>query len=163
MREIWKPNVTVAAVVELNGSYLMVEEETRDGLKLNQPAGHLEPCESPFQAVIRETSEETMRDFAPVGLLGIYMSRFRPSSISPASADVTYLRFAFVGTVGEPIAGRRYDAGIVRTLWMTVDEVRASADRHRSPLVLRCVEDHAGGKALAPLDTIYLDPSVCAQ
>ena len=161
MRKIWKPNVTVAAVVELNGCYLLVEEQTRDGLKLNQPAGHLEPCESPVQAVIREAFEETMRDFAPVGLLGIYMSRFRPSP-DPASDDVTYLRFAFVGSVSEPIAGRRYDAGIVRTLWMTVDEVRASVARHRSPLVLRCIEDHAGGKPLAPLDMIYLDPSVCA-
>ena len=73
--------------------------------------------------------------------------------------DVTYLRFAFCGSVGEPLADRALDAGIVRTLWLTRDDVRASAARHRSPLVLRCIEDHLAGRRHA-LDLVTTDPSV---
>jgi len=152
----WKPAVTVAAIVEHGGRFLLVEEETPEGLQLNNPAGHLDPGESPLQAVVRETLEETTRDFVPGAFLGVYVARF----VRPALAeDVTYLRLAFSGTVGEAIAGRTLDAGIVRTLWMTADEVRATSTRHRSPLVLRCIEDHLAGRQF-PLDTIQVDDSL---
>lgn len=152
----WSPSVTVAAIIERDGRYLLVEEDTPEGLCLNNPAGHLDPGESPQQGAVRETLEETAREFAPEALVGVYLSRFtRPAT----GEDVTFLRFAFCGTVGEPIAGRALDAPIRRTLWMTLDEIRASQARHRSPLVLRCIADHAKGQRHA-LDLVTVDPSV---
>jgi ADP-ribose pyrophosphatase YjhB (NUDIX family) len=154
--ERWKPSVTVAAVIERDGRYLLVEEETPEGLKLNNPAGHLDPGESPQQGVQREALEETARVFLPDCLVGVYLSRFR----RPArDEDVTYLRLAFGGTAGEADPARALDDGIVRTLWMTLDEVRASRDRHRSALVQRCIEDHAAGLRY-PLAVVSTDPTV---
>ena len=152
----WSPSATVAAVIERDGRYLLVEEHTPEGLKLNNPAGHLDPGESPLEGVVREALEETARRFEPEALLGVYLSRF----VRPASGeDVTYLRFAFCGTVGEPLPGRTLDEGIVRTLWLNPDEIRAAADRLRSPLVLRCIEDHLCGRRY-PLAAITTDASV---
>jgi ADP-ribose pyrophosphatase YjhB (NUDIX family) len=152
----WKPSVTVAAIVEHAGRFLLVEEETSEGLRLNNPAGHLDPGESLQQAVEREMLEETARAFTPEGLVGVYLTRFRRPS---TGEDVTYLRFAFRGTVGEPLPGRKLDDGIVRTLWLTPDELRASSARHRSPLVLRCVEDHLAGR-MYPLALLQADASL---
>ena len=152
----WSPSTTVAAIIEHAGRYLLVEEHTPEGLKLNNPAGHLDPGESPQQGVVREALEETARVFEPQALVGVYLSRFvRPST----GEDVTYLRFAYCGTVGEPLPGRTLDTGIVRTVWMTPEEVRASVDRHRSALVLRCIEDHLAGRRF-PLDLVTTDASV---
>jgi len=154
--ERWKPSVTVAAVIEDRGRFLLVEEQTPEGLMFNNPAGHLDPGESPLEAVVREALEETARAFEPEALLGLYMARFqRPAR----HEDVTYLRLAYTGRVGEPIPGRALDRGILRTLWMTLEELRATAARHRSPLVLRCVEDHLAGRRL-PLDAIHVDGSL---
>ena len=160
MTERWKPSVTVAAVIERRdgdtGRFLLVEEHTPEGLKINNPAGHLDPEESPEQGVIREVLEETARVFTPDRLVGVYLSRFqRPAT----GADVTYLRFAYGGTVGEPDAARALDDGIVRTLWMTLPELRASRARHRSPHVLGCIEDYVAGRR-CPLATVTTDPSV---
>jgi hypothetical protein len=106
--------------------------------------------------VCREALEETGRPFEPTCLLGVYLSRFqRPAT----GEDVTYLRLAYAGTCGEPEAGRTLDEGIVRTLWMTPEEVRASAERHRSSLVLRCIEDHLAGQRF-PLEVIHTDAAV---
>jgi 8-oxo-dGTP pyrophosphatase MutT (NUDIX family) len=160
----WKPSVTVAAIIERDGQFLLIEEHTPEGLRLNNPAGHLDPGESPQAGCVREALEETARRFVPAALVGIYLSRFqRPAKndVDGASAaeDITYLRFAFCGTVGDEIAGRTLDTGIVRTLWMSPDEVRASIPRHRSPLVLRCMEDYVRGQRY-PLDTVYTDDSI---
>jgi 8-oxo-dGTP pyrophosphatase MutT (NUDIX family) len=152
--ERFRPAVTVAAVIEQGGRYLLVEEHTDDGLRLNNPAGHLEAGESPLEGVVREALEETARAFAPQALVGVYLAR--PNPLGP-----TYLRFAFCGPAGEPLAGRALDQGIVRTLWMTPDEVLASRDRHRSPLVARCIADHAAGRRY-PLELVFTDPSVYA-
>lgn len=152
----WKPSVTVAAIIEREGRYLLVEEETPEGLRLNNPAGHLDPGESPEQGVVRETLEETAHVFVPTSLVGVYVSRFQRES---TGEDVTYLRFAYCGDLGEVEAGRVLDTGIVRALWMTPDELRASAHRHRSPLVLRCVEDHLKGQRF-PMHTVFTDDSV---
>ncbi len=152
----WKPSVTVAAVIEQGGRYLLVEEHTPEGLRLNNPAGHLEPGESPQQAVVREVLEETGRRFEPQALVGVYLSRVR----RPATGeDVTYLRLAFCGTVGEPEPGRALDAQIVRTLWLSADEVRACPQRHRSPLLMRGIDDHLAGARYA-LAAVRTDPSV---
>ncbi len=154
----WKPSVTVAAIIERDGRYLLVEEHTPEGLRLNNPAGHLDPGESPVDGCRREALEETTHAFEPTGLVGIYLSRFqRPAS----GEDITYVRFAFCGTLGDAVAGRSLDHGIVRTVWLTPDEVRASRDRHRSPLVLQCMEDHLAGRRY-PLELIHTDPSVAA-
>lgn len=156
MNTRWKPSVTVAAVIERDGRYLLVEEETPEGLRLNNPAGHLDPGESPEQGVAREALEETAHSFTPTALVGIYLSRFQRAS---SGEDITYLRFAYGGELGAFDPGRSLDTGIVRTLWMTPDEVRASADRHRSPLVLRCIEDHLAGQRY-PMQLVSTDTSV---
>jgi len=154
----WSPSTTVAAIIEDGGRYLLVEEHTLEGLKLNNPAGHLEPGESPQEGVVREALEETARVFTPQALLGVYLSRF----VRPARGeDVTYMRFAYCGTVGEALPGRALDDGIVRTLWLTPDEIRASVERHRSPLLLRCIEDHLAG-VRHPLNLVSADPSLYA-
>ncbi len=142
----WKPNVTVAAVVEDAGRYLLVEEHTAAGLRLNNPAGHLDPGETLVQAVAREALEETGRAYTPSYLVGIYLARSQAD-------DVTYLRFAFAGVASEPIPGWKLDHGIVRTLWLTPAEIEASRARHRSPLLWRCVQDHLAGRRY-PLDIL---------
>jgi 8-oxo-dGTP pyrophosphatase MutT (NUDIX family) len=152
----WSPSVTVAAIVEHDGRFLLVEEETPEGLRLNNPAGHLEPGESPLQGVVREAQEETGRVFTPQALVGVYLSRFfRPA----ANQDVTYLRFAFCGSVSEAAEGWVLDHGIVRTLWLSAEELRASRERHRSPLVLQCMEDYLAGRRY-PLALLTVDPTV---
>jgi 8-oxo-dGTP pyrophosphatase MutT (NUDIX family) len=161
----WKPSVTVAAVIEHGGQYLLVEEHTPEGLRLNNPAGHLEPGESLVQACVRETLEETGFAFTPTALVGVYLARFqRPSVAGPHAPeatqhDITYLRFAFCGTLGDHDPSRALDTGIVRTLWMAPDALRQSAHRHRSPLLLQCMEDHLQGQRF-PLDLLSTDPSV---
>lgn len=164
--ERWKPSVTVAAVVEQGGRYLLVEELTPEGLKLNNPAGHLDPGESPEQAAVRECLEETACRFEPQALLGVYLARFErparaaaPGGTEAPAEDITYLRFAYCGTVGEPEPGRALDTPIVRTLWLTPDEVRAQAHRLRSPLVLRCIDDHQAGVRHA-LGAVWADASL---
>lgn len=152
----WKPSVTVAGVIEQDGRFLLVEERTPEGIVLNQPAGHLDPGESLVEAVVREVLEETGRAFTPTALLGVYMSRFIRSA---RNEDVTYLRFSFCGTVGEPEPGRRLDHGILRTVWMTPEEIRANAHRHRSPALQRNVDDFLAG-VRHPLATVYTDPGL---
>ena len=154
----FKPSVTVAAVSERAGRYLLVEEQTPEGLRLNNPAGHLEQGETPLQAVCREALEETGRVFTPAALLGVYLSRFR----RPATGeDVTYLRLAYCGRAGARDPLRPLDTGIVRTLWMRPDEVQASRARHRSPLVWRCIADHQAG-VRHPLGAVHADDSLLA-
>ncbi|WP_042302462.1 NUDIX hydrolase [Paraburkholderia kururiensis] len=148
--EIWAPHVTVAAIVERGGRFLLVEEHTPQGLRLNQPAGHLEAGESLVDAVIRETLEETAHLFVPQALVGVYMTHFGQSHESGA----TYLRFTFCGTAGEALADRALDADIVRTLWMSADELRAAGERHRTPLVMRCIDDYLAGRRV-PLDFVH--------
>ena len=156
----WKPSVTVAAVIERQGRYLLIEEHTPEGLRLNNPAGHLDPGESLVHACEREVLEETAHRFSVEALVGVYMARFqRPARGDAAAEDITYLRFAFGGSLGEAIAGRHLDTGIVRTLWLSPDAMRASQARHRSPLILRCMEDYLAGQR-HPLDLVYTDRSV---
>lgn len=148
--------MTVAAVIERGGRFLLVEEETKLGLKLNTPAGHLEPGETPAQGCAREVLEEAAYDFTPTAFLGVYLARSRKNS---TGEDQTYLRLAFCGDLGRHHADRPLDEGIVRTVWMTVDEVRATTERHRSPLVLQCIEDYLAGVRY-PLAAVHADASV---
>lgn len=155
MSDVWKPSVTVAAIIERDGRFLLVEEETSDGVRFNQPAGHLDPNESLLEAVTRETLEEAAHDFTPSALVGMYMSRYVSSR---TGQEVTYLRFAFCGDLGQA-HDRPLDHGILRTVWMTYDELCACQEKHRSPLVLQCIDDYLAGKR-APLSLIYTHPSV---
>jgi 8-oxo-dGTP pyrophosphatase MutT (NUDIX family) len=144
---IWKPSVTVAAIAESDGRFLLVEEHTNHGQLFNQPAGHLDAGESLIQAVARETLEETACAFEPTGLLGVYQYH-------SGADDVTYIRFAFTGRISGPEAGRALDAGIIRAVWLTPAEIRRETARHRSPLVMRCIDDYLAGRRF-PLDVIY--------
>jgi ADP-ribose pyrophosphatase YjhB (NUDIX family) len=143
---IWKPHVTVAAVIEREGKFLLVEEETDEGVRFNQPAGHLECREALSEAVIREVLEETGYRFVPHALVGVYNWRNEDK-------DITYLRFAFAGEITGHDAARPLDDGIIAARWLTVAEIRALAGRHRSPLILRCIEDWQAGRRY-PLDLI---------
>ncbi|MEZ5729736.1 MAG: NUDIX hydrolase [Burkholderiaceae bacterium] len=150
--DFWKPGVTVAAVVEHDRRFLLVREHTSDGLRLNQPAGHLDPGESLPQAVVRETLEETAWEVEPQSCVGVYMARFhRPET------DVTYLRFAFACRALRHDASRALDHGIVEAVWLTPDEVRACRAQHRSALVLETMEDYLAGRRY-PLELIRTDP-----
>lgn len=155
MSIIWKPSVTVAAIIEQAGKFLLVEEETSDGVRFNQPAGHLDPNESLETAVRREVLEETAYDFAPESVVGVYLSRYVSSR---NNENVTYLRFTFAGTLGA-LHDQPLDHGIIRTVWLSYEELLACKDTHRSPLVLQCVDDYLAGKR-SPLDLIFTHPSV---
>ena len=135
---IWKPRTTVAAVVEHNQQFLLVEEEINGKMTLNQPAGHLEPNESLIDAVIRETQEETAWQFKPDALVGIYRW------VHPIKGD-TYIRYCFSGTVAQHDPEQELDGDIHRALWLTMDQLKARLDDHRSPLVLQCFEDYLAG------------------
>jgi ADP-ribose pyrophosphatase YjhB (NUDIX family) len=150
----WKPNVTVAALIEQDGRYLLVEEETDNGVCFNQPAGHLDEGESLVAACGREALEETAYHFTPAALVGVYQWP-RPNLANAMNHEdnITYLRFAFAGTLGAHEAGRQLDEGILRAVWMTPQEIQASAARHRSPLVWQCVADHLAGQRF-PLEVI---------
>ena len=148
MREtqISRPVVTVAAIIVHNGAFLLVEEETRAGVRLNQPAGHLEAGETLVDAAVRETLEETGYRVMPTALVGVY--RWQASETA-----ATFIRFAFAGDVVAHDPGRTLDKGIMRALWLSHDELVARSATHRSPLVLRCVDDYRAGSR-RPLDHI---------
>jgi len=157
----FKPSTTVAAIIERDGRFLLVEEETPEGLRLNNPAGHLDAGESLLQACARETLEETAFDFTPKALVGVYLARVQmpASAARQGGADISYLRFAFCGDLGALDAERPLDTPIVRTLWMTPDEVRSSACLHRSPLLVQCMEDYLAGRRY-PLELLFTHTGV---
>ena len=152
----WKPNVTVSAVIERDQRFLLVEENTADGLRLNTPAGHLDPAETPLQACAREVLEETAYSFEPTALVGIYMNRFVRTR---TGSDITYLRFAFTGELGLHHAHRVLDDGIVRAVWLSLEELQATAALHRSPVVLQSVRDYLAGQRF-DARLIQADPSI---
>jgi 8-oxo-dGTP pyrophosphatase MutT (NUDIX family) len=145
-RMAWKPDITVAAVTESDGRFLVVEERINHRLVFNQPAGHVESGESIIAALVREVREETAWVFIPEAFLGVYLWR------SPTSGR-SMLRFAFCGAVTDHDVAQPLDRGIVRTHWLSVAELTEREPRLRSPLVLRCVNDYLSGRRL-PLDAV---------
>lgn len=141
---IWKPSVTVAAVLERDGKFLFVEEAIDGRRVLNQPAGHLDPGESLVAACSREVMEETAHEFTPTALVGVYRWHY-------AAKDVTFLRFCFAGEIKGVKSGKALDKEIVALHWLSMDELKRRKSEHRSPLVLKCVEDFLAG-ARHPLD-----------
>ena len=143
---IWKPHATVAAVIERDDQYLLVEE-IRDGARvLNQPAGHLEDRECMADAVVREVLEETAYHFQPEALVGCYRWRH-------PVREHTYLRLAFCGSVGTAQGQQALDEGIIAARWLRYDEIKNS-DALRSPLVLQCIDDYRAGKRY-PLEFLH--------
>lgn len=142
MVDVWKPHVVVAAVVECTDGFLLVEEETPEGVRLNQPAGHLEPGESLIEAACREVLEETGRMFEPTALVAVY--RWPARGQRP-----DFLRFTFCGTVSTPLPGRTLDRGILRAENFPLATIRAETSRHRSPLVMRSIDDYLRGQRFA--------------
>lgn len=145
-----KPEITVAAVTEDDGRFLVVEERINHRLVLNQPAGHVEHGETLVEAVIREAREETAWLFQPIALVGAYLWR------NPSNGRTT-LRFAFVGSVSDHKPHQPLDTGIVTTHWLTRAELEERNGRLRSPLVLRCVDDYLKGIRLALESVAGLD------
>jgi 8-oxo-dGTP pyrophosphatase MutT (NUDIX family) len=153
---VWKPDVTVAAVAERDGKFLLVEERAGGRLVLNQPAGHLEDGETFLDAVVRETFEESGWRFRPESIVGVYMWRSDAASRS-------FLRVAFSGALDGCEAPRPPDGAIVRVRWLTHAQLAEPALRLRSPLVLRCVEDYVAG-IRHPCSLIsHLDPGAPAS
>lgn len=151
----FRPDVTVAAIVHRDGRFLVVEERAARRVVLNQPAGHLERDESLIQAVVRETLEETAHTFIPEAIVGIYLWRSE-------ATERTFLRVAFSGEATGPDAARRLDRCILRTAWLTREQLASRARSLRSPLVLRCVDDFLAGARypLSVLATLGLDDPV---
>jgi len=139
MSDVWKPHATVAAVIERDGRYLMVEELIRGQTVYNQPAGHLDPNESIVDAAIRETKEETAWDFKPEYISGIY--RWEQTETGRC-----FLRFSFVGSCENHDTEQTLDDGIVRAIWLSRDELAAQPEKLRSPMVLTCIDDYVAGK-----------------
>lgn len=151
MDRIWRPSVTVAAVIERAGEFLLIEERTNEGdgrRVLNQPAGHWEPGETLIEACVRETLEECGHAFTPEALVGIYRWRYRHGT-----EDVTFLRFTFAGALGARDPDRALDPEILGTVWMRPAAIADARERHRSPLVQRSVDDYLAGRRY-PLDVI---------
>ncbi|MDB6013513.1 MAG: hypothetical protein JWL65_5763 [Gammaproteobacteria bacterium] len=140
------PDITVAAVTETDGRFLVVEERINRRLVFNQPAGHVERGETLLAAVVREVREETAWGFNPQALVGVYLWR------NPSSGRST-MRFAFTGTVADHHAQQPLDRGIVCTHWLSREDLVEREQRLRSPLVLKCIEDYLGGTR-RPLETV---------
>jgi len=136
---VWKPHVTVAAVIEKDGRFLLVEETTDNGIAFNQPAGHLEPGEDLINAIKREVYEETAWQFQPEALLAIKLWRKSPDSSS-------FVRFCFVGNVHNHSPNQKLDDDIIATHWLTRDEILIKTPHLRSPLVLICIEEYLKGQ-----------------
>ena len=145
MKDIWRPSVTVAAVIERDGKFLFVEEENEGRRVLNQPAGHLDPGESLAAACRREVLEETAHRFEPEHLVGVYRWHY-------AAKDVTFLRFCFSGKV-LGVDKRPLDKEIVALHWLAPEQLKKRKSEHRSPLVEKCVEDYLAGRRY-PLDLL---------
>ncbi len=151
----WQPYVTVAAIIERDDQFLLVEEDIDGKLTLNQPAGHWENGETLTEAVIRETLEETAWHFTPEYLVGIYQWQH------PKRTELTYLRFAFGGSLTKFEENRKLDSPIVRTLWCDYDKLINTQSRHRSPQLQLCVDDYLAGKRFSMDILTHVKPRSC--
>ena len=135
----WKPNVTVAAIIERDGHFLLVEEEADGAVLVNQPAGHLEYGETLLDAARREVREETGHEFEPASVVGVYL-------YPNPRVDIVYLRFCFAGSAKVPSGQVQLDEGIIRTLWLNREEIGELGERLRSDMVTRCIDDYLAGR-----------------
>lgn len=143
---VWTPRATVAAIIERDQKFLMVEEISHGEKVFNQPAGHLDNKETLIDAVIRETREETAWNFTPQYVTGFYQW-------THPQKDITFMRTAFAGSVDDFCETQALDDGIIQAVWMSRDELLSQPDKLRSPMVLKCIDDYLAGKHY-PLDLI---------
>ncbi|MCG8672455.1 MAG: NUDIX hydrolase [Pseudomonadales bacterium] len=146
----WKPNATVATIVEKNGKFLVVEEYSENQLVINQPAGHIEHGEGVLDAAIRETLEETGYRVEPQAFIGFY-------TYTAPHNQTTYYRFCFSASIVEQLENPEIDPDIENVVWYSLEELKAQTHRHRSPLLMRCLEDYLDGRRY-PLELIYEHP-----
>jgi len=144
---IWKPHATVAAIIERDNKFLMVEELIKGKHLFNQPAGHLDPDESLLEAVIRETREETAWQFIAEAVTGIYLWKH------PDNGE-TFMRIAFCGQCFDHDPELTLDDGILHAVWMSRDELITRQQNLRSPMVIDCIDDYIAGKRY-PLDILH--------
>lgn len=147
---IWTPHATVAAIVERDGTFLLVEELANGEVVFNQPAGHVEPNETLLDAARRETLEETGWHVEPTALIGIY-------TYTAPHNQVTYHRFCYACTALSQEPNAQLDTEIIAPHWLTLSELEQLGERLRSPLVMQCVRDYLAGKRF-PLDLVYEHP-----
>jgi ADP-ribose pyrophosphatase YjhB (NUDIX family) len=138
----WKPNVTVAAIIQKNNKFLFVNEIVDGHIVINHPAGHLEKNETLFDAVKREVLEETAWQFNPKGLSGIYL-------FNNLKNNITYLRFCFYSECQNFNEQAELDSGIILTIWMSKNELKSNNNSLRIPLVLKCIEDYISGQSIS--------------
>ncbi len=136
---MYPTDLTVAAVIENDGQFLLVEEHASGRRVLSQPGGHIEGGESPEQAVIRETLEETACDVSCGELVGVYLW------IHPQTRQ-QFLRIVYAAEFLRCNEQRQLDDGIIGRRWLTVDEIAHRKTMLRSPAVLRCVQDYVSGR-----------------
>ena len=137
-------DVTVAAVIEQNGRFLVVEELVGGQRVFNQPAGHLECGESLSDAAVREVFEETGFRFLPRALLGVFLWQ---------GTERSFLRVAFIGDAEAPRGPAELDEGIIATHWMTRADLDGRSANLRSPMVMRCIDRYLAGQS-HPLDAL---------
>jgi 8-oxo-dGTP pyrophosphatase MutT (NUDIX family) len=147
---IWKPHATVAAIIERENKFLMVEELIRGERLYNQPAGHLDPDESLIDAVIRETQEESAWQFIPEAVTGIYLWKH------PGNGE-TFLRVAVCGSCINHDEQQPLDDGILKAVWKSREELVQDPHKLRSPMVINCIDDYLAGKRY-PLDMLINVP-----
>ncbi len=146
-------HITVAAIIERNQRFILVTDKTKSGLKLNQPAGHVEIGENIIEAVVREVAEETSLHFIPEYLVGVYHFQ--------ATNNTTYIRFCFSGSLNDynkqpcPSPG---DEDVIEAKWYTLNEIQNQVPNHRSKIVLRCIQDYLAGNKF-PLDVVINIPA----
>lgn len=147
----WKPNTTVAAIVQRGDKFLLVEEAADEYIVYNQPAGHLEKNETLLEAIQREVMEETAYEFIPESVVGLYL-------YPNPHIDIIYFRVCFQGRCGQHFPERSLDDGIIRTVWFNREELEQQREKLRSPMVLNCIDDYLAGETY-PLDILhhYLD------
>lgn len=138
----WIPHITVAAIVEDQGRFLLVEELADGKAVLNQPAGHLEANENLIQAAIRETLEETGWEIEVTAVTGIYL-------YTAPSNGVTYQRVCFAARPLRHHPESPLDKGIIGPLWLGREELESQRQRWRSELVGQCLDDYLGGERFA--------------
>ncbi len=146
----WKPHTTVAAIIQRDNKFLMVEELINGERVFNQPAGHLDPNENLIEAAIRETREETAWRFTPQAVTGVYLWTHPDSGR-------TFLRVAFCGQCDDHQAEQPLDDGILHAVWMSRDEIVQNKRNLRSPMVIDCIDDYLAGKRY-PLDLLINTP-----
>ena len=143
----WLPHVTVSAIIEKDNRFLLVEEMTESGVKINQPSGHLEYGESLEEACSREVLEETGWQFRPTNITGVYVLPGKDIH------QTTYVRVCFKGILLEQ-SHHNLDQEIIQTIWMSKQDVNSSENKHRSILVKKSIDDYLSGQSCS-LDLLH--------